>query len=505
MKKRIIIIGGGIAGLSSGIYAQMNGYETEIFEMHSLPGGLCTSWKRGEFTIDGCIHWLVGSAGNMKLNGYLNEVGALKDRTFVYQEIFTIIETAHPDDPRDKRNIIFYSDAERLCDHLKAIAPEDSAEIDNFTSLIRKFSTFDFASDKPAELMGFSDFMRMMKSMKPYMSEFNKYSKLTIKDYSLRFNNPHLRQAICQVLNMPDFAFLPLVMSLGWIHAKSAGYPIGGSLDFSRSIEKKYLSLGGVIHYKSNVEKILVERNRATGIRLTDKSEYRADLVISAADGYSTIFRMLAGRFVNKKIRNNYETLPLFQPLFVLSLGVKRDLSKEPHAVLADIRILERPIHVENTTHTKIGIKHFCYDPTVAPKGKSVIEIMYTSDYHYWKDLYSNPPAYKAEKERVANTLIDALEQFLPGIRNDIEMTDTATPVTFERYTGNRLGTFEGWMVTPKTMMMTMKKTLPGLKNFYMTGQWVQPGGGVSTSLKSGRDLVYLLCHKDRKFFTVQS
>ena len=60
-KRYIIIIGAGLAGLSAGCYAQMNGYETQIFEMHNIPGGLCTSWKRKGYTFDGCIHYLMGS------------------------------------------------------------------------------------------------------------------------------------------------------------------------------------------------------------------------------------------------------------------------------------------------------------------------------------------------------------------------------------------------------------------------------------------------------------
>ena len=64
----IIIIGAGFAGLSVGIYAQMNGYHTQIFEMHSLPGGLCTAWKRKGYTIDGCIHWLMGTNPSSDLN-----------------------------------------------------------------------------------------------------------------------------------------------------------------------------------------------------------------------------------------------------------------------------------------------------------------------------------------------------------------------------------------------------------------------------------------------------
>lgn len=60
--KKVIIIGGGISGLSAGSYLQMNGYDTEIFEQHDIPRGLCTAWKRKDYTFDLCIHWLVGSS-----------------------------------------------------------------------------------------------------------------------------------------------------------------------------------------------------------------------------------------------------------------------------------------------------------------------------------------------------------------------------------------------------------------------------------------------------------
>lgn len=45
MEKKIVIIGAGIAGLSAGCYARMNGYDAEIYEMHSQSGGMCTAWK----------------------------------------------------------------------------------------------------------------------------------------------------------------------------------------------------------------------------------------------------------------------------------------------------------------------------------------------------------------------------------------------------------------------------------------------------------------------------
>ena len=57
--RKIIIIGAGIAGLSAGIYARKNGYDATIYEMHYLPGGMCTAWKRKGFTADSCTSRLL--------------------------------------------------------------------------------------------------------------------------------------------------------------------------------------------------------------------------------------------------------------------------------------------------------------------------------------------------------------------------------------------------------------------------------------------------------------
>ncbi|UCE39371.1 MAG: NAD(P)/FAD-dependent oxidoreductase [Thermoplasmata archaeon] len=61
MEKSIIIIGAGIAGLSAGCYARMNGYQSHIFEHHTRPGGVAATWKRKDYIIDGGIHWLMGN------------------------------------------------------------------------------------------------------------------------------------------------------------------------------------------------------------------------------------------------------------------------------------------------------------------------------------------------------------------------------------------------------------------------------------------------------------
>jgi phytoene dehydrogenase-like protein len=80
-------------------------------------------------------------------------------------------------------------------------------------------------------------------------------------------------------------------------------------------------------------------------------------------------------------------------------------------------------------------------------------------------------------------------------------MVDVASPVTFERYTGNWQASYEGFLPTPKSVRVAIQNTLPGLRNFYMAGQWVRAGGGIPTGIITGREAVRLICKQDRGKF----
>ena len=150
--------------------------------------------------------------------------------------------------------------------------------------------------------------------------------------------------------------------------------------------------------------------------------------------------------------------------------------------------------------------RHFCYDFSMAPPGKSTLVITFSSDYSYWKKLYDNPERCETEKKNIAIKVIDQLERRLPGIAQQIELVDVSTPMTVERYTGNWQVSQEGWLITTETIGMVMgkgmDKMLPGLDNFYMAGQWVEPGGGVPTVAVSGRTVIKMICKKDKKKFS---
>ncbi|HCM59257.1 MAG TPA: hypothetical protein DIS74_02565 [Bacteroidales bacterium] len=116
----MITISAGFASLAAGIYGQMNGYKTGIYEMHNLPGGLCTSWQRKGYTFDACVHWLVGSSPECSRHRLWEETGVAQGSEFVYPDEYCRCEGA------DGRTVIFYSNADRLEEHLLEISPSDA-------------------------------------------------------------------------------------------------------------------------------------------------------------------------------------------------------------------------------------------------------------------------------------------------------------------------------------------------------------------------------------------
>lgn len=74
--KSITIVGAGMAGLAAGIYGRLNGYNTRIFEMNSVPGGQCASWTRNGYTFDACIHHLFGCSDASSIYSLWRDLGS---------------------------------------------------------------------------------------------------------------------------------------------------------------------------------------------------------------------------------------------------------------------------------------------------------------------------------------------------------------------------------------------------------------------------------------------
>jgi phytoene dehydrogenase-like protein len=94
------------------------------------------------------------------------------------------------------------------------------------------------------------------------------------------------------------------------------------------------------------------------------------------------------------------------------------------------------------------------------------------------------------------------LDRRWPGFASAVEVVDVPTPLTYSRYTGNWKGSPDGWYITPDNMgKRKLLRTLPGLSDLHMVGQWTAPFTGTVIAALSGRQLIQMLCKRDKTAF----
>lgn len=488
--KSIIIIGAGLAGLATGCFGQMSGYETKIFEKQAKSGGVCTSWKRKEYTFDYALHNLFGINLDSAGNNVWRELGALRNL-----EIYNFKEFSQIEDV-DGKKLTVYTNLDELERHMIELSPDDKKKITEFVKACRKCAGYDIFG---AMSGGLAARIKLL----PVLGLLSKYSKITLEDYAKEFNDPFLRKAFPSI--QYDLSDIPLIIPIIFLAEMNKGdgaWPIGGSLALSKNIERHYLELGGQIVYNSEVLKILTKNDTAIGVQLEDGSQHFADILVSAADGHSTIFNLLEGKYVNDFIATYYDSYPKTGPFgFEIWYGINRDLTDEPHAL---VLFQDKPFIFEGREQNKLDVEIFNFDSTLAPPGKTVIKVVMESNYDYWQKLSADTKVYKEEKLKIAEALADRLNKRFPSLKNQIEAVDVVTPISVEHYTTS----YRGYLPWPAPKELAkevakngVSKTLPGLKQFYMVGQWAGALYSTTQVSEMGRDLIQQLCRKDHKKF----
>ena len=490
--RKIVIVGGGVAGLCAAVYALKCGYEVEVVEMQIIAGGLAMSWRRGAYTFETCLHWLLGSKPNGEFHDDWRDVCDIEKLTFVDSEEFVRIVDASGD------KLSIYTNVDRLEEELFRRGREDSAAIHDLTHAIRILGRFRMLD--PSGGIG-GNWFNMLCDL-PVFPVLNRLTKISGAEYSRRFRDPLLKSFFSNG-DIGKMSAVAMVLSLAWMNAGNAGYCIGGAQALIRLIEEKIAGLGGRIRIGTKVEQILVEDNTAVGVLLEGGETIKADWVISAADGHATIFNLLSGRYVDPTIRQRYDEHELFASYLQVSLGIGLDLSYMPPMVSY---LLSAPISVgAGTELNSVNFRFFHFDPTFSPPGKTAVTcLLPTRNFEYWANLRREDlGGYQAAKLQVAHAVIGVLEEHVSGIGKAIEVMDVSTPATVYRYTGNWKGTMEGWLVVPGESFKPLPNTLPGLKRFMMAGQWVMPGGGLPSGPMTARPAIKAICREDHVPFDV--
>ncbi len=123
--KAIAIVGAGLAGLAAGVYAQINGYRTHIFEHGSQPGGVAAWWRRGSYHVDGGIHFLMGHRSGGALHELYRQLGTAAPDT-----LMDMAEYGRFVDEASGKSVLMTTDLAQCAAVLKGLSPADAGATD---------------------------------------------------------------------------------------------------------------------------------------------------------------------------------------------------------------------------------------------------------------------------------------------------------------------------------------------------------------------------------------
>lgn len=472
----LLIIGGGLAGLSTGCYARASGLRTTIVEHNLELGGVCTAWRRGLYTIDGCIHWLTGGP----FDRFYEELGVLPgverrvlDEWLTYQDLQTAT------------TIRFTRDLEGLRQDLIAMAPGDRAEIERVIAGARELG--DLAPPvQPRELAGVREQLAQLWELRHHAGTMLHFRKPLGVWAEQHLTSPALRRMFT-VIMPPEVPAMFLCTVLGYLARGHLSRPVGGSGRFRDALIDRYKALGGEVRASATVDEIVVDRGRATGVRLDDGTLLEADVVVSTSSLPETALRLLGGRYAAAEVRTRAETWRMLGPVVLASFGVAKPLRELPPLWMVDG---VEPFDLGGAVNDSLYLRVSNDEPAFAPPGHAVVQALMSTSYDWWA---TRGERYAAEKEYVADTALAQLERIVPGLRAAVQVTDISTPLTFWKRARSWRGAFEGWMPRDASFA-SVAKTLGDLQGLYLAGQWVEPGGGVPTAVASGRQAAQLAC-----------
>jgi len=473
----LVIVGGGLAGLSAGCYARVNDFDVTIVEHNLALGGVCTAWQRGPYLVDGCIHWLTGGP----FMEIYEELGIIPP-----VEVRPLAEFATYRHAVDNWSVSISRDLANTADAMRRLAPEDANEIARLFEAADHVAALTPPVTHAPELTGLGEQLRALWSLRHHLGTFAHFRKPVGTWITEDLKSPRSR-AVFGRLMPPDTPTFFLLMVLGYLARGWLSRPIGGSAQFRDALIHHYRALGGEALVNTTAEEIVVSNGRAAGVRLTDGTMLKADVVVSTSSVPETVCRLLAGRYGTAQWNDRMERWKMFRPIVLASYGVERPFDDQPSTLIIDAI---DPITVAGPHQEYLYLRIYNEEPSFAPPGHTVVQTMIETDYDWWATRGSN---YQHEKDVVADRVATCIDRYLPGMKAAVKMTDVATPLTFWRNARAWRGAFEGWL--PSSNIFThVAKTLPGLERFYLAGQWVEPGGGVPVATMSGRHVVEIIC-----------
>lgn len=489
-----IIIGSGLGGLTCGATLAKKGKKVLVLEQHNLIGGCATCFPRKGAMIDAGLHEL--DFGDRKTD----QKHLIFDKLGLWDKVKLVpLPTAWTICSGEEKYVIPHGNTAQV---LKEMFPHEAKGIDKYFKMIRlqarKAYRFPFE-------MGFFEFFIAPIRTLPFLI-FNAITNRTtgnlldacIKDTKLK-----------RILNINVVYYHHDPYKLIWsYHAipqngyyTQGMYVNGGSQALSDGIASIITDNGGEVKTRSDVTDILLDGNKAIGVRYLDKKtkeevEVYAKNIVANCDPmmvYSKLLPQTQSYEKDINITKNYEITTSLISIYMV-------FDKNPNELYPDMdysTFIVNPKNFardfkesdcENTSYDEIDFVFVNYskvDSGLSDRDDRHVGVITTyGKYEDWDGL--DKEAYKAKKEEIKKILEDRLEQTFPGIMQHCIHSELATPKTIERYIRTRKGTPYGYDQNKEGYIGRERFKSRSVKNLYFASAFGFPGGGFSGAILTG-------------------
>ncbi|NTU93423.1 MAG: NAD(P)/FAD-dependent oxidoreductase [Chlorobiaceae bacterium] len=486
----IIIIGGGLGGLTAGARLAKAGRKVLLFEQHSVPGGCATTFRRQGFLVEAGLHELDGLDATDLKTTIFRELDVFDKIQFVRLPEFYRVVTSTTD-------LVVPDDSAAAIEVFVKAFPAEEKGIRTF------FKTIHALRDEVDRLPLNRNIMKLLYPVFPMLfPKLALHNQRTLGEFiDGIITDEELKLAL--VANYPYYHDDPYTLSLLYFSLAQSSYYRGGghfikggSQRLSNHLADFIVEHGGEVMLNSKVTRIVVENGRAVGVAVrrrqdAEEAVFRAGTIVANA-AVPLVVEMLPEPERGLLARRVAGMKPGIAWLSAY-IGFRRDISSLNNRAYSTFFMGDGQASLkERALSNRSGFdqRGFAFvdysriDSGLGAEGKS-FGVITTVDYiEDWEGL--DEEAYRRKKDEVARMLVRRLEGFMPGISREIEYLELGTARTVRRFTGNPGGVATGYANVPGqsgTGRLGHRSPVPGL---YFASAWAAPGGGFTGAILGG-------------------
>ena len=477
---KAIVIGTGVGGLAIAIRLALKGYQVEVFEKNSYPGGKLSAFEKDGFRFDAGPSLFTQPQNIEEL---FSLAGEPIEKYFSYQQV----PIANKYFYENGKQVKAYTDAEDFAKEMKLQLNEDPQVVLNYLQQSKKLYEnigilFLEHSLHRAKTWFHSRVFKALSTVKL------SYLFQSLHQYnSSKFSSPEAVQLFNRfaTYNGSSPYKTPAMWSLIPHLEQNEGtfYPTGGMISITNALYQLALKKGVKFHFDSPVQRIVHDNGDVSGVEVNEQV-YSAKIIVSNADVYFTYKNLLANPSMAKKVLKQERS----SSAVIFYWGIKK---KFPQLELHNI-FFSKEYKNEFEYIFKEGM--LSSDPTVYINITSKMQANQSPEGKENWFVMVNAPANKGQnweelKKVLRENILLKLSRMLgEDIGAQIETEHTLDPIMIEQQTASYMGSLYGTSSNSKfAAFLRHANFTSSIKGLYFCGGSVHPGGGIPLCLKSAK------------------